>query len=280
MKNKIKLLFILLISSSFFVHSCEEKAKDIDDPGWGNGDGKTKRITVMTYNVKYCSGYNTSVVDLNAIAEVIKSAKPDIVFFQELDRNTTRSGKVDQLAELSKKTRLPFTFYGKAIDYQGGESGVAIMSRYSLSNTKRTDLPRVDLGPNVYVSYRILVQAEITVNDKKLTVVASHLELTQENRDVQIPVINEILSKSTYPVIFAGDFNATPDNKTITSLIGYGFKKTCTQGCLTITSMNPAREIDYIMYRPEKAFKVISHIVPSTLASDHLPVVAVLEIQD
>lgn len=281
MNIKAKLLLFLFVFSPFWVQSCgSQNPTDIDHEWESESNKKNKKITVMTYNVKYCSGYNTTKVDIDSIAAVIKYYKPDVVFFQEIDRFTTRSGKVDQLSVLSKKTNMPFTFYGKAINYQGGESGLAIMSRYNLSDTIRTDLPRVDLGPNVYVSYRILLQANISVNDKKLTIATSHLELTQENRDLQVPRINEILSKSTYPVVFGGDFNATPENNTITTLMSYDFKKTCTEGCLTITSKNPTREIDYIMYRPEKAFNIISHEVPQTLASDHLPVVVVFELNN
>ena len=270
--RKIGYLLFLLAATL----NCQTEYRDIEDPGWKEKDA-TKTITVMSYNVKYCSPYNSSTPDVDAVAEVIKQAKPDVVFLQELDRNTTRSGKVDQLAQLSAKTNMPYTYYGKAIDYQGGESGLGILSRYSLSDPQTFHLPRVELG-DTYVSYRILVRANITVNEKKITVAGTHLELTQENRDLQVPEINRILSSSNYPTILAGDFNATPDNNTMQTFFGYGFKKTCTTGCNTITSNAPNREIDYIIYRPEVKFRIVSHDVIQTLASDHLPIVSVLEL--
>lgn len=269
-----KLIYILFLFGATL--NCNEEYHDIEDPGWDDQD-VTNTITVMSYNVKYCSPYNSSTPDVDAVAEIIKQAKPDIVFLQELDRNTTRSGKIDQLAQLSGKTNMPYTYYGKAIDYQGGESGVGILSRYSLSDPQTFRLPRVELG-DTYVSYRILVRANITVNEKKITIAGTHLELTQENRDLQVPEINRILSSSNYPTILAGDFNATPDNNTMQSFFGYGFKKTCTTGCNTITSNAPNREIDYIIYRPEVKFRIVSHDVIQTLASDHLPIVSVLEL--
>ncbi len=271
-----KLLFIPFLLAAIFACKQHPEYKDIEDPGWDN-DNPTNTITVMSYNVKYCSPYNSSTPDIDAVAEVIKQAKPDVVFLQEVDKNTTRSGKVDQLVKLAEKTNMPYTYYGRAIDYQGGQSGLGILSRYYLSDPQVFQLPRVDLG-DTYVSYRILMRANITVNEKKITVANTHLELTQENRDLQVPEINNILSVSNYPIIFGGDFNATPENKTMQTFFGYGFTKTCKTGCNTIPSSAPNREIDFIIYRPQVKFKVISHQVISTMASDHLPIVSVLEL--
>jgi len=276
MKNKTmkKILCILFLLATTL--NCKEQYRDIEDPGWKENE-VTNRITLMTYNVKYCSPYNSSTPDVDAVAAIIRQAKPDVVFLQELDRNTTRSGKVDQLALLSAKTDLPYTYYGKAIAYQGGESGLGILSRYALTDPQTYHLPRVELG-DTYVSYRIMIKANITLNDKKITIAGTHLELTQANRDLQVPEINRILSSSNYPTILAGDMNATPENHTMQTFFGYGFKKTCTTGCNTIPSGAPNREIDYILYRPEVKFSVVSHLVMQTLASDHLPIVSVLDL--
>ncbi|MDD2246074.1 MAG: endonuclease/exonuclease/phosphatase family protein [Proteiniphilum sp.] len=276
--RKIYISVFLIFGLLFVAVACEKKYKDIEDPGW-NKPKPVNKVVVMSYNVKYCSAINSTVPDVNAVAAVINKIKPDIVLFQELDKNTTRSGKVDQLALLSSKTNMPYTFYSKAIDYQGGESGLGILSKHQLSDPKRYDLPRVDLGPDVYVSYRILQTAVINVNEKKIMIANTHMELTQENRDLQVPEINRILSNSTNPVIIGGDFNAVPGNKTMQSFFDFGFKKTCTTNCLTIPSINPNREIDFILYRPEQKYSVVSHQVIYSQASDHLPIVAVLELK-
>jgi endonuclease/exonuclease/phosphatase family metal-dependent hydrolase len=271
--NRVLLFFLL-----FGVLNCENQDKDIDDPGWET-ETPTQRIKVMSYNVKYCSPYNSTTPNVDSVAGVIRETEPDIVLLQELDRNTTRSGKVDQLALLSKRTDLPYTWYGKAIDYQGGESGLGILSRYTLTDTQIFHLPRVEI-PDTYVSYRILITAIISVSGQKVTIGNTHLELTQENRDLQVPEINKILSAFNYPVILGGDFNATPDNNTMQTFFSYGFKKTCTKGCNTITSFAPNREIDYIIYRPESKFNVVSHEVIRTMASDHMPIVTEIEVNE
>lgn len=260
--------------------SCQKTYSDIDDPGWDNGEEEvSSEIKIMTYNIKYCSPLGSDVPNLAAIAEVIKEQNPDIVFLQEIDQNTTRSGKVDQTAELAKLTKLPFTYYSKSQDYQGGGVGVAFLSRYSLSETRTTPLSRIVI-PGEYVGYSVLSQAQIEVNGKKVTIANTHMALTQENRDLQVIDIQNILAASNYPTVLAGDLNATPGNATILSFLEFGFTSTCKTGCNTIPSDLPTKQLDYIMYRQAEKFNILSHeVISGTQASDHLPVVSVMEIK-
>ena len=87
------------------------------------------------------------------------------------------------------------------------------------------------------------------------------------------------MTASPYPVIFGGDLNATPENSTITALLDHGFVKTNRLTTNTIPSNAPNRQLDYIMYRPAYKFKLISHTVFPDKVSDHLAVVAILELQ-
>ncbi|MDR1667016.1 MAG: endonuclease/exonuclease/phosphatase family protein [Bacteroidales bacterium] len=257
--------------------SCRKQPADVKEPGWDDDEQDSRSLTVMTYNVRYCTPYlvENAKPDIDAIAAVINKAKPDVVFLQEMDRNTTRSGKVDQLAELSKKTGLSFTFFGKGQDYQNGEFGCAFLSRLHLSDPLCTVYPRTAGQTND----RILIRATVSVNNRAVTVACTHLGLTQEERDAEIPAANAALSTSPHPVIFGGDLNATPENTTITTLLGYGFTKTSTSVTWTIPSDKPNRQLDYIMYRPADKFKVISHTVLPDRVSDHLAVVAIFELQ-
>lgn len=273
---KIKDIFLQLIVL-FVLVSCQRETGNVDDPGWDDKDTDSNRITVMTYNLRYCTPYlvENATPDIDAIAAVINKAKPDVVMVQEVDRYTRRSQNVDQLAELSKKTNMQFSFFGKSQDYQDGDFGCALLSRYSLSDPQKTVYPRVEGQTND----RVMVQATIRFNDKLLTVACTHFGTTQSEQDAEAPVANSILSASLYPIIFGGDLNAIPENKTITGLLENGFVKTNTLTTWTIPSNQPNRQLDYIMYRPADKFKVISHTVLPDRVSDHLAVVAVLELQ-
>ena len=75
-------------------------------------DSQTLRI--MTYNIHHCEGVDGKL-DVERIAGVIRKQECDLVALQEVDRNTTRSQRVDQLAELGRLTGLQ-PYFGKAID--------------------------------------------------------------------------------------------------------------------------------------------------------------------
>lgn len=269
-------IFIFILGFFALVACDKEKWNDVEDPGWNNGQD-SKELTIMSYNIRHCAPYQVENAkpDIDAIAAIIKKVKPDVVFLQEVDKNTNRSGNVDQLEELSKKTGLTFKFFGKGQDYQGGEFGCAFLSRLSLTDTKVIVYPLAE----TQTTGRIMIQAAIRFNDKPITLACTHLGIYQEDQDVEIPYLkSKLLETSPYPVILGGDFNAVPENKTITTLLGYGFIKTNSFTTFTIPSDKPNRQLDYIMYSPANKFRLISHTVLPDKFSDHLPVVAKFEL--
>lgn len=80
------------------------------------------RLRVLTYNIHHGAGIDGKL-DLERIARVIRDARPDIVALQELDRNTQRTRKVDQPAELARLTGLHGTFGGN-IALQGANTAM------------------------------------------------------------------------------------------------------------------------------------------------------------
>src|SRR5690606_40296823 len=60
---------------------------------------------------------------------------------QEVDVNTIRSGKgINQAAELARLTGMNY-FFVKGIDYQGGDYGVGILSKFPILETDSLRLP-------------------------------------------------------------------------------------------------------------------------------------------
>jgi endonuclease/exonuclease/phosphatase family metal-dependent hydrolase len=96
-------------------------------------------LRVLCYNIHHGEGTDGKV-DLPRLARVIHAAMPDFVALQEVDRNVRRSGSVDQSAELAKLTGLHGAF-AKAIDYDGGEYGQAILSRFPIERLTIHHLP-------------------------------------------------------------------------------------------------------------------------------------------
>ncbi|AHM59806.1 endonuclease/exonuclease/phosphatase [Flammeovirgaceae bacterium 311] len=237
-------------------------------------------IKVMAYNIHHANPPSKpGFIDLDAIAEVIRAQNPDLVALQEVDVNTERSGAFNQAEELAKRLGMHY-FFGKAIDYTGGEYGVAILSKYPLSETQVNRLPTQE---GTRGEPRILATAKVRLpNGADIRFGSTHLDAQREpiNRRLQINKIAEIAASEKLPFIIAGDFNATPDSEVI-QVLDKHFTRTCMSCDPTIPVINPNRTIDYIAFsHPADKFKVASQmVINESYASDHLPIVAEINIE-
>src|SRR5215510_15302563 len=91
-----------------------------------------KTVRIMTYNIHVGVGMDKKL-DLQRIAEVITKQQPDLVGLQEVDRGVKRTEGKDEIAELAALTRMEYAF-AHNLDYQGGQYGVAILSRFPIRN--------------------------------------------------------------------------------------------------------------------------------------------------
>ncbi|QCR24961.1 endonuclease [Pontibacter sp. SGAir0037] len=237
----------------------------------------------MSYNIHHCNPPSkANVIDVGAIVNVINAEKPDLVALQEVDVNTQRSGvSLNQAAEIATRLRMSY-YFGKAIDYQGGGYGVAILSKYPLSQTVVHRLPTL---PGSGGEARVLATGIVTLPDgTQLRFGSTHLDALSDpaNRQAQVDQINSIASNESLPFIIAGDFNAV-NGSAIINTLDQRFQRTCSGYCApTIPVNNPSRAIDFIAYRhPLNKFSTGSHkVIDERYASDHLPVVAVISIAE
>ena len=232
-------------------------------------------LRVLSYNVHHAEGTDGKL-DLDRIASVITAQKPDLVAVQEVDRNTKRSGGVDQAAELGKRTGLHAAF-AKAIDFQGGEYGQAVLSRFPIRSTKTHTLPGKP-GQET----RIVVEATIDLPDgRPLTFLATHFQHDDDaTRREQAAKVNELFAASDRPAVVAGDLNATPDSEPMKRLAkSWTYATPPDKGLLTIPAGEPRKQIDYVLVRPAARFRVVeAKVIPEKVASDHRPVLAVVEL--
>lgn len=268
----IKLLLLIFIAGALvFATSCSNSITSSQD--------NTETIRVMAYNIHHANPPSKpDYIDIDAIVGVIKAQDPDIVALQEVDVNIPRSRSNDQAEKIASKLEMN-VFFGKAIDYQGGEYGVAILSKYPLSEEVVHKLPT---KAETKGEPRVLTTAKVTLPDgTDIRFGSTHLDAQRDpvNRELQINKIIEIASDEELPFIIAGDFNAVPDSEVIRILDSH-FKRTCSTCAPTIPVINPRRAIDFIAYKhPENKFDVESHkVIDEQYASDHLPVVADIKI--
>ena len=239
-------------------------------------------LRILCYNIHHANPPSKpGIIDLEAIAKVIREQTPDLVALQEVDVNTIRSGKTsNQAADLARLSGMPHYYFAKAIDYEGGEYGVAILSRFPMEDMKNTNLPTAE---GTGGEHRTLATAVILLpQGKKILFASTHLDAQRSdtNRLLQINKIAEILQQEKLPVVIAGDLNAMPATPVINHLDRF-FKRSCLVNCgHTVPVLNPYRTIDFVAYTPADKFTVTEHkIIDEKYASDHLPVKVVLSVK-
>ena len=101
------------------------------------------------------------------------------------------------------------------------------------------------------------------------------------SRMAAVDVIEEkFMTNYEGPSILTGDFNSTPNSKTLTLLQSRGWVLNKTnERLLTAPSSKPSFQIDYVMPRPEEKWKIIAlEVIQEKNASDHLPILMTLEL--
>ena len=234
-------------------------------------------LQVMTYNVHHCNPpEKVGIIDVDAIAAVISEQRAELVAVQEVDVNTNRSGKINQAALLAEKSDYPYYYFGKAMDFEQGQYGVLILSKYPIADTQTFHLPKTEVKGG---EPRVLAVVTVVLPDgKSIEFGSTHLEaFNSASRLLQIEEINRIAGKITLPFIIAGDLNASVGSDVIRSLDTH-FTRTCSNCPATFGEGNETGAIDFIAFKPQDALSVFSHrVVQNKKASDHMPVIAELQ---
>ncbi len=253
--NKNVLLFLLIVSAG-----CASKKPA------GHNDFITTRI--LSYNVKNCLGMD-GVVDYKRVADVIKLIEPEIVALQELDSATQRSNGNVVLDKLAQYTGMYGT-YGASIDYQGGKYGIGILTKEKPLGWKRIPLPGREEKRSLLI---------VELHD--LVIGCTHFSLNAEDRLVSAGIVSDAFNDYAKPVLLAGDLNAVPGSPVIES-IQKKWNILNDPSVPTIPSNQPRNCIDFILGLKSSAYVFDTEqavVVQEPVASDHLPVWAVVNIR-
>lgn len=233
-------------------------------------------VRVLTYNIFHGENMNGSS-NLKRVAAIIDSLQVDIVALQEVDKNTNRANGLDLIAELEKLTDMNGIF-GKAMNFDGGEYGEGILSRYPFIETKNNLLPHL-------AEHEPRAALEVTIqlpDSEKIIFVGTHLDHTIEHTDriAQVKEINNLyIKENSLPTILAGDLNAPPESEPMQILTEYWTDATKDDPQPTWSSDNPTRKLDYVMFYPANCWRVVEKmVIDEKIASDHLPLLVVLEL--
>ncbi len=228
-------------------------------------------LRVMAYNIRHGEGMD-GLVDLERIARVIVEADPDLVALQEIDNRTGRTGGVDQAVRLGALTGMHSGF-ATFMNFGGGEYGLAILSKSPIDEIMRLPLPPGKHEPRAALAVRTTPRGWAS----PVVFVSLHFDWLQEDteRFAQAQSLLGQLVVEDGLVILAGDFNDTPESRTMQLVFeSFANAEKAEGDRLTFSSTAPDREIDFVVSRPAGALVGASRVIDEPMASDHRPVVA------
>lgn len=227
---------------------------------------QTSTFRIATYNILAAK---RGVAD---VAKVLLDLDADIIALQEVDRNTRRFGRVDLVAEFANALGLQSAF-ARYRRYQGGEIGVALLSRFPVLESRRISAPTSKLG---------MLLTTLQAPEGPLRVLVVHFHPTDprdpkrsRNRMDQLRLQEakhalETAVAQTKPTVVLGDFNARPNGPEY-ALFSAALSDACPGGARTWPTPFPLVRLDYVWLSSE--FEAVQCSQFASTASDHNPVV-------
>ena len=210
---------------------------------------KIKKVTlnknilkIMTWNIKFAAGRidmffdchgdreiikkNEVINNLKLISNKINNINPDILFLQEVDIESNRTGFVNEAQYILDNTDLNYAYYApqwKSLyipkhNIAKINTGNLILSKYPLKNAKRYSLPPIGTQ-NIIVQYfylkRNFIVTDLEINNHKIILINTHLSAyaKDETKTRQVNQIEDFvnnLKQNKVKFILAGDFNLLP----------------------------------------------------------------------
>jgi len=239
------------------------------------GASSTHIVRVLTYNIHHGEGMDGEF-DLVRLARIIESTQADLVALQEVDQGTARASGVNQLTELGRLTRLHAVF-GKAMDFQGGGYGVGVLSRWPLKHVELHPLPDPDdREPRTSLTVTI----NVGHGGPPLRFTSTHLDSGRDlaNRVAQADELNHFLVRDDGVLaILAGDLNSQLQTPVIQTL-ETNWSNVSPEDLPPLVPTGRPGRVDHVLVRPMNGWNVIeATVVDAPIASDHRPVLVVLE---
>jgi endonuclease/exonuclease/phosphatase family metal-dependent hydrolase len=161
--------------------------------------------------------------------------------------------------------------------YDSGDTGVALLSHFSLDNVKRIDLPWKDCPWRP----RLAVGATVNAGPRQLTIFNAHVD-PHVASDGQINQLEEILAQATRatgPTIILGDFNTLSNRKcqeTRRFFESHGYRTPIPTGTATWRGAGLRLHADWIFARDLRIVRW--GVARSVKVSDHWPVWAEIDL--
>lgn len=310
-------LILVVIIFYFTASSGWNKKEDYHQLlSWEEQQFNADTLIAMTYNIGYLSGMTNNLAvprtkslyddNLNQARALIARINPDIIGFQEIDYQSNRSYKVQQLQALADgspyatalqsvnwdKRYVPFPYWPPKYHFGKMLSGQTIMAKGSLESDTVVTLPKPVNAPFYYNAFyldRLVQVTDWQVGSTTIKIMNLHLEaFDRETRIIHARAVKALYESyaAKMPVILMGDFNSPPASKegedgmdivmsanNIASAITDSSYNAKPSNYFTFSSGQPTEMIDFILYNPSHIQSIEGYVPKSGEISDHLPVV-------
>ena len=222
-----------------------------------------KELTIATYNILH--GQDADL-DWSRLAAVIAQSGADMVGLQEVDMGTNRIGGADSMAGLIAATGLPHALFIPAMDFDGGQYGTAILSRYPIATTEVHPLPSAHYEPRAFGCVTVSLE-----DGTPFVLVNTHLSYeSRHQQDVQMAHLAEWIMHHIprgRAAVVTGDFN-TEDHQTFAPMEAVGLTPiNRPDRCFKTFRPDPIA-IDNILYPPDTMTPVDCGMIDAD-TSDH-----------
>jgi endonuclease/exonuclease/phosphatase family metal-dependent hydrolase len=175
-------------------------------------------ITVMTWNLQ--TGFSEdNIFNLEAQAQVIEAANPDILLLQEVTRGWAVSGSVDEVTWLGQRLGMHVYFGPVSGDDSWGNAILTNAPVLSYDTVRFSSTVNLDRG-----AVKVVVQA----GDQPLTVISTHLDDGPAGAGARQTQVAELLAfwGGEGRAIIGGDFNTNPGTPPIVQMTDAGLVDT------------------------------------------------------
>ncbi|MFP5318645.1 MAG: endonuclease/exonuclease/phosphatase family protein [Acidimicrobiia bacterium] len=220
-------------------------------------------MRVVTFNIRHGED-REGTVDLRGLAAACRRLDADVLALQEVDRRMRRSGWADLPRRIRRRTGTTLVYAPALRLGLFGRYGNALLVRGAVGDVEPVRFPS-PLEP------RGAVLATVWVQDRPLSVAATHLSIDRDERDIQLEALLRALGRRPLPRLLLGDLNGLPED----------VAPPCGRAGLRLTLAGPTfpardatKQIDHIAYA---GLELAGAEVVDTGMSDHHALAAEFE---
>ena len=229
------------------------------------------RLRIVSFNIQHGLRGDGARVDVGLTGSTAAALKPDVLALQEVDVGVPRSGGVDEAAEVAAAAGMSHVFGPAARVGVIGQYGNAVLARGTIEDVAVRRLPRRRFRSEP----RAIVLARVGIGGLSLTVGATHLSIHREEVFAQLHAALAWTVAHPAPWLFVGDLNLLP-HEVAPAVEAAGLE--LAGGDATFPASAPRIRIDHVA--AGGGLRIASVEVAETPASDHRPLVVVLETDD